>query len=248
MAGHSPTVDSKTLWGGGISPFNISYGKIMMWFFLVSDAFTFSSLLVAYGAIRFSKGGDWPMPDMVFNHFPGLHGIHLPLMFVSLMTLILILSSVTMVLAVEAGHRMDKKAVIKYMLLTIIGGVMFLSCQAWEWSNFIGDGASLSQNNFELTDAGIAKAEALSLGDHYHWEDADRTFGQPPFSALFFMVTGFHGFHVFSGVVLLIIVFINSLFGTYERRGHYEMVEKVGLYWHFVDLVWVFVFTFFYLI
>jgi len=68
------------------------------------------------------------------------------------------------------------------------------------------------------------------------------------FSNLFFTITGFHGFHVTTGVVINIVVLINVLKGTYERRGHYLMVEKVGLYWHFVDLVWVFVFTFFYLV
>jgi cytochrome c oxidase subunit 3 len=248
MATESASFEKQSTWSGGRSPFNLSYGKLMMWIFLLSDAFTFSSLLVGYGAIRFSKGGDWPMPDMVFNHFPFLHGIHLPLFFVSLMTFILIGSSVTMVLAVEAGHRNSKKEVVKYMFLTIIGGAMFLGCQAWEWSQFIGDGASLSGNNFKLTEEGLAKAESTKLFGHYHWEAADRTNGQPNFSALFFIVTGFHGFHVFSGVILNIVIFLNVLIGTYERRGHYEMVEKVGLYWHFVDLVWVFVFTFFYLI
>ena len=73
-------------------------------------------------------------------------------------------------------------------------------------------------------------------------------YGNRLFADFFFFITGFHGFHVFSGVVINIIIFFNVLVGTYERRGHYEMVEKVGLYWHFVDLVWVFVFTFFYLV
>jgi cytochrome c oxidase subunit 3 len=125
-----------------------------------------------------------------------------------------------MVLAVEAGHRMQKKEVANYMLLTIIGGAAFLGCQAWEWTTFIQEGARLYGNPF----------------------------GPRSFAALFFIVTGFHGFHVFSGVVLNVIIYLNVLNGTYEKRGHYEMVEKVGLYWHFVDLVWVFVFTFFYLI
>jgi len=250
MATNTLSTEKKFTWGGGKSPFNVSYGKLMMWIFLLSDAFTFSSLLIAYGFIRYSfqspipntivkplaevghnfveqmnEAGlflqdHWPSPELVFNHFPFIHGIHLPLFFVSLMTFILIFSSVTMVLAVEAGHRMAKNEVAKYMLLTIIGGAMFLSCQAWEWTTFIGEGARLYGNPY----------------------------GPRSFAALFFIVTGFHGFHVFSGVVLNVITYINVLNGTYEKRGHYEMVEKVGLYWHFVDLVWVFVFTFFYLI
>ncbi len=252
MSSHTTVTETQPQWAGGRSPFNVSYGKLMMWIFLLSDAFTFSSLLVAYGAIRFSYSTDlftpWPDPSLVFNHFPLAHGIHLPLLFVSLMTFILILSSVTMVLAVEAGARKDQKAVAKYMLYTIIGGSAFLGCQAWEWSQFIGEGARLGENLFGFTANAAEHAQHLGLGDKVHWTPADRVAGPVPFASLFFIVTGFHGFHVFSGVVLLVIIYINVIFGTYERRGHYEMVEKVGLYWHFVDLVWVFVFTFYYLI
>ena len=253
MSTHSITAEQpKGIWAGGKSPFNVSYGKLMMWFFLLSDAFTFSGLLVAYGTMRFSYSGStgvtWPLPDMVFNHFPFLHGIHLPLFFVSLMTFILIFSSVTMVLAVEAGHRRSKHEVARYMLMTILGGLAFLGCQAWEWTQFIGDGATLGYNHFSLSEIGAAKAESLSVFGHIEWAPEDRVTGPSLFSALFFIVTGFHGFHVFSGVMLNIVIYINVLKGTYEKRGHYEMIEKVGLYWHFVDLVWVFVFTFFYLI
>lgn len=252
MSSHSATVDTANPWSGGKSPFKVSYGKLMMWIFLLSDAFTFSGLLLVYGTVRFSAAGDtafsWPLPDMVFNHFPFAHGVHLPLFFVSLMTFILIFSSVTMVLAVEAGQRKSKKEVAKWMLYTILGGLAFLGCQAWEWSNFIHDGATLFGNTFALSPEAMKTAEGLTLGDTVHWGVGDRIAGASGFSALFFIVTGFHGFHVFSGVVINIIIYINVLMGTYEKRGHYEMVEKVGLYWHFVDLVWVFVFTFFYLI
>jgi len=214
-------------WGGGKSPFNIEYGKVMMWYFLMSDAFTFGAFLISYGTIRFSQNY-WPDPNHVFNAFPFAGHANLPLAFVSLMTFILIISSVTMVLAVHAGHHNDKKGVIKWMIWTIIGGFAFLGCQAWEWTHLI--------------------AKNLGFGDHVHWEAADRIPGPVPFASLFFIVTGFHGFHVLSGVVINIIIWLNVIAGTYEKRGHYEMVEKVGLYWHFVDLVWVFVFTFYYLI
>jgi cytochrome c oxidase subunit 3 len=150
------------------------------------------------------------------------------------MTFILIFSSVTMVLAVEAGHRMAKKEVAKYMFLTIIGGAAFLGCQAWEWSQFITG----SEAGKLMADGSIFHGANLSMNEY----------GPVAFADLFFIVTGFHGMHVFSGVVLNIIIFIQVLNGTFEKRGHYEMVEKVGLYWHFVDLVWVFVFTFYYLI
>lgn len=207
-----------TPWNGGVSPFQVSYGKMMMWFFLLSDAFTFSGLLIVYGTLRFSNP-TWPDPDFVFQSAPFIaHGA--PLVFVGLMTFILIMSSVTMVLAVEAGHRMQKNEVAKWMVWTILGGLAFLGCQAWEWTHLIHEGVRLGSNPF----------------------------GTAQFGQLFFVITGFHGFHVFSGVVLNVVIYINVLKGTYERRGHYEMVEKVGLYWHFVDLVWVFVFTFFYLV
>ena len=144
------TAPDQDVWNGGVSPMNASYGKLMMWFFLLSDAFTFSGLLITYGLVRsshkayaglhdaftFSKEY-WPVPEKVFEAVPFLHGMELPLVFVGIMTFILIMSSVTMVLAVEAGHRMDQKAVEKWMLWTIIGGITFLSCQAWEWTHFI---------------------------------------------------------------------------------------------------------------
>jgi cytochrome c oxidase subunit 3 len=254
MANHSEaTFEQQPVWAGGRSPFNVSYGKLMMWLLLLSDAFTFSSLLVQYGAQRFSNVQSpvttkWPEPAAIFNHFPFLHGLHLPLLFVSVMTFILIFSSVTMVLAVEAGHRKHKADVVKYMVFTVIGGIAFLSCQAWEWSVFIQEGARLDGNTFGITPEGHEKFKTLKFGDHFEWEAAWRTTGPVPFAALFFIVTGFHGFHVFTGVVANVIITIMAARGVFERRGHYEMIEKTGLYWHFVDLVWVFVFTFFYLI
>jgi cytochrome c oxidase subunit 3 len=225
------------------------------------------------------------------------------MLIVALMTFILIMSSVTMVLAVNYGHKMQKNKVILWLSLTIVGGFMFFGSQAWEWGHFIhGDRGGLDTKTEYVVH--IAKGEELSSvyslmgvdghdGSHHHFttEDvisslenqeeynirkADRTYlsheesisylkknatkvllganledneyGHRLFADYFFFITGFHGFHVFSGVIILIIILINVIYGTYEKRGHYEMVEKVGLYWHFVDLVWVFVFTFFYLV
>lgn len=274
-------VDSSTLWGGGRSPFSVSYGKMMMWFFLVSDALTFSGLLVAYGYARHAYTGAWPIGEEVFYSLPGLSG-HYPLIYVALMTFILIISSVTMVLAVEAGHRKDDKGVIKWLAWTIVGGFFFLGSQAWEWSHFIhgtpgyittADNAKYwltEEIPSEMTAADVAGfgliankgtdnerviegAEAVRLYESkvMHVQGANMTineYGPPQYGNFFFFITGFHGFHVFSGVVINIIIFTQVLKGVYRRRGHYEMVEKTGLYWHFVDLVWVFVFTFFYLI
>lgn len=229
-----------------MEPLKASYGKLMMWFFLLSDAFTFSAFLVTYGLIRFSYpafSGDletfkfsqayWPVPDKVFDAVPFLHGVSAPLVFVGIMTFILIMSSVTMVLAVEAGHRNDRKDVEKWMLWTIVGGAAFLGCQAWEWTHFIhGKELSFNAVGNMITGASLAYNQ----------------YGPPNFAALFFFITGFHGTHVLSGVLLNFLIFFNAAMGVYEKRGSYEMVEKVGLYWHFVDLVWVFVFTFFYLV
>lgn len=242
----------KSIWSGGVSPLKASYGKLMMWFFLLSDAFTFSGLLITYGLLRYSHPAYegtvadfvpsqeyWPIPEKIFDAFPFLHGISLPLAFVGLMTFILIMSSVTMVLAVEAGHRMDKQGVMKWMLWTIVGGLAFLGCQAWEWTHFIS-GSGKEGWGIDLTGNGIIDFVGANL--------AMNEYGPPLFADLFFFITGFHGTHVLSGVALNVLIFYQASMGTFERRGHYEMVEKVGLYWHFVDLVWVFVFTFFYLI
>jgi cytochrome c oxidase subunit 3 len=276
-------------WGGGKSPFNVNYGKVMMWYFLMSDAFTFGAFLISYGTIRFSVN-HWADPNQVFNSFPFAGHANLPLAFVSLMTFILIFSSVTMVLAVHEGHNMNRKGVEKYMILTIIGGAAFLGCQAWEWTHLLTAehvamlsdgtmdvipttvkmnpwGVDLTQEELlsalkntphdklmaiantmhhgathtahQLTDSQLIDQIAAS-GIH-----ATKT-GPIAFGGYFFGITGFHGFHVFSGVVINIVMYIKTKLGHFDQRGHYEMIEKAGLYWHFVDLVWVFVFTCFY--
>lgn len=306
-------------WSGGDNkPFRASYGKLMMWYFLLSDAFTFAGFLIAYGALRFSSQ-TWPVPDVVFSTFPGgFHGY--PLIFVTLMSFVLIVSSATMVRAVQEGHRENKRGVVFWMLLTVLGGAAFLGCQAWEWSNLIfKEHMSVTRNPFgSHTENGVylengqpgsesfeagetylmhravlaseATAEELAAashsgedhagGEHHEatmivesfpaestdvYVDDDgfihrkfrteggetlmQEYGPKAFGALFFFITGFHGFHVFSGVLFLLIIMLNAASGLYERRGNgYEMVEKIGLYWHFVDLVWVFVFLVFYLL
>lgn len=312
-------------WGGGNRPLKVSYGKLMMWFFILSDALTFSGFLSAYGMLRFKFIESWPIPDEVFNHFPFLHGVDAPMYYVAFMTFVLIGSSVTMVLAVDAGNQMKKSKVTLYLFFTLIGGLIFLGSQAWEWTHFIEgeygavetkggqilqfvdehgervgleevaidlpearrehddhngiwfeSGSSLPSVSLEEVKAGFAAKDNIFVRTQESTEEGDKTilsrkesldlidnnlvgvveganlthneYGPPLFADFFFFITGFHGFHVFSGVVINIIIFFNVILGTYERRGSYEMVEKVGLYWHFVDLVWVFVFTFFYLV
>jgi cytochrome c oxidase subunit III len=285
-------------WSGGRSPFNASYGKVMMWYFLMSDAFTFGAFLISYGTIRFSVNS-WPDPNKVFNSVPFLGHANLPLVFVSIMTFVLIFSSVTMVLAVHEGHNMNRKGVEKYMILTIIGGAAFLGCQAWEWTHLLtgehvallNDGTlsvmntTASSNPWGLPAAHEAMVAALQKTPHDQLVHISNTLhhgaaevghtahnasamnngelinmisaspdlhvtnvGRPAFGSYFFGITGFHGFHVFSGVVINIIMYFKTKLGHFDQRGHYEMIEKAGLYWHFVDLVWVFVFLCFYLV
>src|SRR6476620_11083693 len=194
MATTTATTATK-YWSGGKSPFNVEYGKLMMWYFLMSDAFTFGAFLISYGTTRFATNG-WPNPNHVFNSFPGIHG-NLPLLFVSLMTFILILSSVTMVLAVHEGHNMNKNGVAKYLVLTILGGLAFLGCQAWEWTHLHHEGAWWGSNPFL---------------------NANGTTSSTNFTNFFFTITVFQGFHVFSGVVINIIMLIMTLRGVFERR------------------------------
>jgi len=272
MAGSTAELDKQASWDGQSSPMRASYGKLFMWFFLVSDALTFSGFLCAYGFFRHNFAGEWPDPQAVFHHFPFLHGVHLPLMYVGLMTFILIMSSVTMVLAVEAGHRNYRKGVLIWMFLTIIGGLMFVGSQAWEWYNFIkgsDEGAILYKQEMYLYKVDHAthkpimdilvlhgtelskeqSAAVIAQGEKFQGANLQHNeYGHIAFADFFFFITGFHGFHVFSGVIINLCIFLMALNGYMQRVGHYEMVEKVGLYWHFVDLVWVFVFTFFYLL
>lgn len=348
----------------------------MMWFFLISDALSFGGLLTGLGFMKHKYADVWPVSEDVFFHFPFTHS-HLPLLYVAAMTFILIISSVTMVLGVEAGHRNDKKKVAYWLLWTIVGGAIFLGSQVWEWKTFIlgSEEASVafqydldnSLAHLELTeggeaanysfdrahdeewvraqwkkdwvrfgmDYGIVLEDCLPAheehadahgahgdahaeeGEHAEGEHADdhhgpwfysgtdghmaraaavealesgnvilnlatktpggeykreridgaeaiayikssqyvmganlvrNEYGHNAYADFFFFITGFHGFHVFSGVVINFIIWLMVTMGVMARTGHYEMVEKAGLYWHFVDLVWVFVFTFFYLV
>ena len=236
-------------WSGGRSPFNVEYGKLMMWYFLMSDTFTFGAFLISYGTIRFSQNY-WPDPNHVFNAFPFAGHANLPLAFVSLMTFILIISSVTMVLAVHAGHHMDKKGVIKWMIWTIVGGFAFLACQVWEWTHLItGQHAVMIDGAIKEIGTTVSMNPwGPALPGVMH--DGHQVYATGPvaFGGYFYGITGFHGFHVFSGVIINIVMLIMTINGVFDRKGHYQMIEKAGLYWHFVDLVWVFVFLCFYLI
>ena len=180
MEGTMVTEANGDAWNGGTNkPLNASYGKMMMWFFILSDALTFSGFLGAYGFMRFKFIDSWPIADQVFTHFPFLHGVHAPMYYVALMTFILIFSSVTMVLAVDAGHQMNKKKVTFYMLLTIVGGMIFLGSQAWEWKNFIGGSYGAIQLNdgkiIQFVDASGHQVTLESFAKSGHTERAQHT-------------------------------------------------------------------------
>ncbi len=190
--------------GASSSPFSVSWQKLMMWIFIVTDGLLFAGFLAAYGFSRLASPV-WPDQSQVFH-----------IGFISAMTFVLITSSATMASAVEAAQDRDRSKVIRFLILTILGGLIFLGMQVYEWTAIIHEGARLNFNPW-----GVAQ-----------------------FGSYFFVITGFHGSHVLSGVIILAVVAARCR----ANKSRAEGVELAGLYWHFVDLVWVFVFTLFYLI
>lgn len=204
----------------------VSWGKAMMWIFLVSDTFIFGTFLLSYMTARMSTRVPWPNASEVFALEIG--GAHLPLILIAIMTFVLISSSGTMAMAVNCGYQRQRKKTAALLLLTAALGAAFVGMQAFEWTKLISEGVRPWGNPW----------------------------GAEQFGASFFMITGFHGTHVTFGVIFLLIVARKVWRGDYDtgrrgfftsRKGHYESVEIMGLYWHFVDLVWVFIFAFFYL-
>src|SRR6266498_1738693 len=205
---------------------NVPWGKAMMWIFLLSDTFIFSSFLISYMTVRISTTVPWPNPSEVFALT--IAGKSIPLILIAIMTFILISSSGTMVLAVNFGYRKDRVKTFVFLLLTAALGATFVGMQAFEWTKLIMEGVRPWGNPW----------------------------GAAQFGSSFFMITGFHGTHVTIGVIFLIIMSRKVLRGDFDReargfftsrKGHYEIVEIMGLYCHFVDLVWVFIFALFYL-
>ena len=205
----------------------VPWGKAMMWIFLVSDTFIFSIFLISYMTVRMSATDPWPHSSEIFALT--IAGKSIPLVLIALMTFILITSSGTMAMAVNFGYRKNRKVTFILLMITAFLGASFVGMQAFEWTKLIV-------------------------------EEGIRPWGNPlgaaQFGSVFFMVTGFHGTHVSIGVIFLIIVAVKVYRGDLDnerpgfltgRKGNYEIVEIIGLYWHFVDLVWVFIFAFFYL-
>ena len=206
-----------TDWSDEKETFRVHWGKAMMWIFLLSDTFIFTSFLTSYMNVRMSAAEPWPNASEVFALT--LFGHHIPLILIAIMTFVLITSSGTMALAVNYGYRKDRKTTAILLVITAIFGAMFVGMQAFEWTKLI-------------VDEGVRP-----------WGNP---MGAAQFGACFFMITGFHGLHVSGGVIYLAYVATGVINGRYEEKG-YDIVEICGLYWHFVDLVWVFIFAFFYL-
>ena len=204
----------------------VPWGKAMMWIFLLSDTFIFGCFLTSYMTVRMSTTVPWPNPSEVFALT--IAGQHIPLILIAIMTFILISSSGTMAMAVKFGYEKNKKMTAFLLVVTALFGASFVGMQAFEWTKLIEEGVRPWGNPM----------------------------GAAQFGSSFFMITGFHGFHVSVGVIFLIITAIKVMRGDLDnerpgfmtgRKGKYEIVEIMGLYWHFVDLVWVFIFAFFYL-
>lgn len=204
----------------------VPWGKAMMWIFLLSDTFIFSSFLISYMTVRMSTTEPWPNPSEVFALT--LWGQNIPLILIAIMTFILISSSGTMAMAVKFGYEKNKRMTFILLVITAILGATFVGMQAFEWTKLIEEGVRPWSNPM----------------------------GAAQFGSSFFMITGFHGTHVSIGVIFLVIVAIKVIRGDLDhqkpgfltgRKGNYEIVETMGLYWHFVDLVWVFIFALFYL-
>ena len=198
--------------------FHVPWGKAMMWIFLLSDTFIFSCFLIGYMTVRLSTTDPWPIPSEVFALSFG--GDPIPLVLIAIMTFILITSSGTMAMAVNMGYRKNKKLTFWLMIATALLGASFVGMQAFEWTKLI-------------VEEGVRP-----------WSNP---MGAAQFGSTFFMITGFHGMHVSAGVIYLLVVAFRVKNGYYDKSGNYEIVEIAGLYWHFVDLVWVFIFAFFYL-
>jgi cytochrome c oxidase subunit 3 len=198
-------------WDGGALPYRVGHKKLGMWLFIVSDALTFSAMLIGYSYVRASSD-QWPEP---FHFNPSI-------IFSTVMTLCLLASSFTMVMAVKASARRDYSGIRRWILLTMVGGLLFLVLHIYEWMHLIHEGL---------------KPTSLPAAWQEKWPQATYLFG-----STFFSITGLHMFHVLTGVIYLGVIALRA------RRMSHEDVEISGLYWHFVDLVWMFVFPMIYLL
>ena len=195
MQGHSASLTAGT-------PFSMPTKKLAMWLFIIADTMTFSACLVAYGFLRIGTP-NWPRPFHSITN-------------VAIMTFILLTSSLTMLLGVQAAKAGDKAGAFRWTMITAAAGILFALLHVREWLALIDEGMTLFKNPW----------------------------GTGLFGASFFSITGLHLTHVVSGVIALIVVGLRYKGGRYKA----DDIEILGLYWHFVDLVWMFVVPFVYLL
>jgi heme/copper-type cytochrome/quinol oxidase subunit 3 len=196
----------------------ITAGKVGMWIFLLSDGFSFGGLLLSYGILRGGSEYWGCTSEALVKQFGCVLEPHLGINFTALLTFILICSSVTMVLSHAAAVEGDRKGTMKWLGLTILGGALFLCGQVYEYWGWF------------IPHHGLLN-EGLS-------------FGKSHYATTFYAITGFHGMHVTTGVLYLSGVLVATAAGKTDANT----IEVAGLFWHFVDLVWILVFTFVYLI
>lgn len=201
----TPATTTTSTWNGGQLPYGISSRKLGMWLFLASDSLTFGALLICYGYLRIATP-DWPTP---FHLWPSI-------IMASVMTFTLLGSSYTMVRAVAAAEADNTTATVRLLLLTMLGGAVFIALHGNEWRALAAEGMTPTVNPW----------------------------GPPLFGASFFLLTGLHMLHVLTGLVYLAVIVIRVRRGTAD----FDQVEVCGLYWHFVDLVWMFIFPLVYLL
>ena len=207
---HAQDAGARTLpagvsaWSGGAAPYAIVSKKLGMWLFIISDAITFASLLFAYTYVRVAST-QWPTP---FRAWPSIANA-------TLMTVVLLSSSLTMVMAVRSARIGSRPHAVRWLFATMAGGIAFIVLHAREWLGLIDEGVRLFKNPW----------------------------GTPLFGAAFFSLTGLHMTHVGIGVIYLGVIGVGQAMGKFKA----EDVEISGLYWHFVDLVWMFIFPLVYL-
>lgn len=176
--------------------------KLAMWLFIASESMFFAALIATYMVNR----------NRVIAGPTALDIFDIPLTTIS--TFVLLMSSLTMALAVHATHKGDRRGQILFLATTIAAGLIFLRFQVYEFTHFSHAGLGLSTSVF---------------------------------GSSFYVLTGFHGAHVALGILWLTTLLISALRGNLQHRDP-VMVEVAGLYWHFVDIVWIAVFTIVYLL
>ena len=194
--------DSTAAANDHVTSTGLSDNKLLMWVFLGSECLLFGGLISTYLIYRgrFAAG---PAPGDIFD-----------IPFTSVSSFVLLMSSLTMVLALSALQRGDIRNNRLWLLTTALLGSLFIGGQVYEFTTFLREGLGYTTS---------------------------------PFSSAFFTLTGFHGVHVSVGIVMLMSLYVSSLRGNLRRESA-ETVEIIGLYWHFVDVVWIFIFTVIYLV